>query len=75
VPETGLLRIMAFLSLAASHRATRSVSSALNPQIRERAHTPETAILSNAAIPEVREAAFLLIARLEYAQFLALALP
>jgi hypothetical protein len=35
VPETGLLRIIAFLSLAASHRATRSVSSALNLQIRE----------------------------------------
>jgi hypothetical protein len=54
VPETGLLRIIAFLSLAASHRATRSVSSALNPQIRERAHTPADEFVEGVVIHKVR---------------------
>jgi hypothetical protein len=54
VPETGLLQIIAFLSLAASHRATRSVSSALNQQIREKAHTPANEFVEGVVIQKVR---------------------
>jgi hypothetical protein len=45
---------LAFLSLAASHRATRSVSSALNSQIQEMAHTPAEEFVEGVVSHKVR---------------------